>query len=175
MSSNPRCHATVRDVAELYEQDFHAWTQDQAATLRAWPERLRPDALDIGHLAEEIEDLGISQRNEVKSRIRQILVRLLKLRFHQDQRSRTHWQAEIDEFRASLETVFEDSPSLRARRIDLASAVWARAAELFVRQLVRDGYESDAILARLSTGGDPYFDLDSEVLNADWFPARPPG
>lgn len=165
----------VSDIADLYERDFHAWTQDQAATLRAWPERLRPNALDIGHLAEEIEDLGISQRNEVKSRIQQILVHLLKLRFHADQRNRTHWQSEIDEFRAALDGVFEDSPSLLARRSELAGPVWARAARLFIRQLSRDGHELGAVQAWLSAGDAPYFDLDTEVLNADWFPAPPTG
>ena len=57
----------MSDPASLYEQDFYAWTRDQAATLRAWPERLRPNALDIEHLAEEIENLGSSQRNAVQS------------------------------------------------------------------------------------------------------------
>ena len=39
--------------AELYGQDFYAWTQEQAALLREgkW------HALDCEHLIEEIEDL----------------------------------------------------------------------------------------------------------------------
>ena len=50
-------------AADLYERDFYAWTQDQAAMLRAWPETLRPNTLDIEHIAEELEDLGGSQRS----------------------------------------------------------------------------------------------------------------
>jgi Domain of unknown function DUF29 len=40
----------------LYDTDFSSWTQTQAEALRAkdWA------ALDVEHLAKEIEDLGIS-------------------------------------------------------------------------------------------------------------------
>jgi Domain of unknown function DUF29 len=40
----------------LYDEDFYAWTQQQAALLR----RLPPagNELDLEHIAEEIEDLG---------------------------------------------------------------------------------------------------------------------
>ena len=42
--------------AQLYDIDFYAWTQEQAAALR---EHFRGDnRLDVEHLAEEVEDLG---------------------------------------------------------------------------------------------------------------------
>jgi hypothetical protein len=41
---------------ELYDQDFYAWTQEQAALLR---EGALHD-LDVTNLAEEIESLGKS-------------------------------------------------------------------------------------------------------------------
>src|SRR5215510_7417093 len=51
--------------AELYEQDFYAWTQTTAALIRAgkWYD-LDPEAL-----AEEIESLGKSQHRELGSRL----------------------------------------------------------------------------------------------------------
>jgi hypothetical protein len=47
--------------AELYAQDFYAWTQTTAALLRAgtW------DALDRAALAEEIESVGKRERRIV--------------------------------------------------------------------------------------------------------------
>jgi Domain of unknown function DUF29 len=167
--------AGVSDAADLYERDFHAWTQDQAATLRAWPERLRPNALDIGHLAEEIEDLGIAQRNAVQSLCYQLLLHLLKLGHHPDQTPRSHWQSEVDEFRASLERAFEQSPSLKARRHELVGGEWDRAARRFALVLRRDGHQPESLSISLPATGRPYFDLDAEVLNADWFPAPPAG
>ena len=50
----------------LYETDFYAWTQAQAKELRRLA-RLRPNAaLDLAHIAEEIRDLGKSEK-EVSS------------------------------------------------------------------------------------------------------------
>jgi hypothetical protein len=40
----------------LYEEDFYAWTQQQAQALRRL--RVGDNDLDIEHIAEEIEDLG---------------------------------------------------------------------------------------------------------------------
>ena len=77
-------------VTELYDRDFYAWTQDQAAALRAWPEAMRPNVLDIAHLAEEIEDLGSAQRTAAGSLLRQILIHLPKLRLHPDEQARLH-------------------------------------------------------------------------------------
>lgn len=43
----------MSDASELYERDFYAWPWKQAALLRAWPEKLHPNALgpliDLGH------------------------------------------------------------------------------------------------------------------------------
>ena len=43
-------------MSDLYEQDFHAWTDQQARLLRAanWQEA------DVAHLIEEIESMGRS-------------------------------------------------------------------------------------------------------------------
>jgi hypothetical protein len=49
----------------LYDEDFYAWTQQQAALLR----RLPPpgNELDLEHIAEEIEDLGRSDLRAARS------------------------------------------------------------------------------------------------------------
>ena len=52
--------------ASLYERDFHAWTQAQAALLEAG----RLGSLDPEHLAEGIEDRGSEQRHAVSSQLR---------------------------------------------------------------------------------------------------------
>ncbi|MDO9710047.1 DUF29 domain-containing protein [Paracraurococcus lichenis] len=160
----------MSDAAELYERDFYAWTQDQAATLRAWPEKLRPNALDIAHLAEEIEDLGSSQRNSAKSFLFQILVHLLKMKFHPDQQPRGHWRDEVGNFRAQLDIILSDSPSLRSRRAELASGEWRRAARQVSRSLEDDGHATAAADLRLFTADQAYFDLDRQVLDPDWLP-----
>ena len=55
----------ARSAAELYEDDFFAWTQLQAKKLRRFA-RTRPNLpIDLAHLAEEIADLGIERRSKV--------------------------------------------------------------------------------------------------------------
>ncbi|MBX9700886.1 MAG: DUF29 domain-containing protein [Acetobacteraceae bacterium] len=162
----------MSEATELYERDFYAWTQDQAAALRAWPEGRRPNALDIAHIAEEIEDLGASQRTAAGSLIRQILVHLLKLRFHPDPQPRRHWRLEVTEFRAQLDDIFRASPSLRARRLEVAESAWARAARQVRRDMQDDGHAKAAGETQDFTAEAPYFDLDREVLDEDWFPSR---
>lgn len=160
-------------VSELYERDFYAWTQDQAALLRAWPEALRPNALDLENLAEEIDSLGRSQRSAIESLMMRIVEHLLKLRSHPDQASRRYWQKEIAGFRDQLDILFRDNPSLRARRAEIAASVWRRAAKRFGGDLEIDGHDPRAALNWLPDPAEPYFDLDREVLAEAWFPPPP--
>ncbi len=60
-----------------YDEAFSAWTQFQAAVLRAMP--TSDNRVDREQVADESEDLGNSERNAVRSEIRRILVHLLEL------------------------------------------------------------------------------------------------
>jgi hypothetical protein len=65
--------------ADLYEDDFFAWTQLQARELRRFA-RTRPNLpLDLGHIAEEIADLGTERRNAVRSWTARVIEHLLLL------------------------------------------------------------------------------------------------
>jgi hypothetical protein len=46
---------------QLYEEDFYAWTRDQAKALRRLADQSWNGPLDLLHLAEEVEDLGSEQ------------------------------------------------------------------------------------------------------------------
>jgi hypothetical protein len=113
-------------LAELYEEDFYAWTQEQARTLR---EQFRGDnRLDIEHLAEEIEDLGSSELQAVESFVEQILAHLLKLDYSAQTSPRTHWRAEILNFRMSATRKM--SPTIRRKmEADIAGS-YARARQI---------------------------------------------
>ena len=52
--------------AELYEEDFFAWTRDQASALRRMAKDRWNGPLDLEHLAEEIEDVGSDRRDAVR-------------------------------------------------------------------------------------------------------------
>ena len=120
---------TTTDDA-LYERDLHAWCQAQAALLR---DRARPganDGLDYVNLAEEIESLGRSEKNAVRSHMVILLLHLLKWRYQPSHRSDS-WEDSIFNARKEIAYAFEDSPSLRgliAEAVDRAFPMAVRKA-----------------------------------------------
>jgi len=71
----------VAEAAKLYDEDFYAWTRAQAEALRRLAGEHWNGPLDLEHLAEEVEDLGKSQRHAVESLIERIIEHLLKLEY----------------------------------------------------------------------------------------------
>ena len=67
----------------LYDQDSYAWTEQQVGLLRAG----RLQDADLVHIAEEIETLDASERRELESRLKVLLMHLLKRQHQQDARS----------------------------------------------------------------------------------------
>ncbi|HEV8033042.1 MAG TPA: DUF29 domain-containing protein [Stellaceae bacterium] len=83
-----------------YDEDFYAWTQEQAELLR----RVRPRAngLDVEHIAEEIEDLGKSELHACQSLCEHIIEHLLKLEYSGLDEPARHWRQETVEWRLQL-------------------------------------------------------------------------
>ncbi|WP_442753649.1 DUF29 domain-containing protein [Methylocystis sp. JAN1] len=50
--------------ARLYDDDFYAWANEQAALLRAG----KFSGADIEHIAEEIESMGKTEKRELAAR-----------------------------------------------------------------------------------------------------------
>jgi len=92
-----------------YEADFYAWANEQAALLRAG----RLGALDVANIAEELECMGKSQKNELISRLTVLLTHLLKWQF-QPRRRGASWEATIAVQRRDLKRHLKDNPSLKS-------------------------------------------------------------
>ncbi len=91
-----------------YDSDVAIWADEQAAHIRA----RRFDLLDLEHLADEIEDVGKSERRELASRMAVLLARWLKWRYQPERRG-TSWERTIREQRQQVVRQLEDTPSLR--------------------------------------------------------------
>ena len=91
----------------LYETDFYAWTQQQAALVRdgRWEE------VDRSNLVEEIESLG-KQRQELHNRLGFLLGHLLKGQFQPSARSRS-WLSTLRLQRLEISDLLDDNPSLK--------------------------------------------------------------
>lgn len=109
----------------LYDRDFYAWANEQAALLRAG----KLDVADIAHIAEEIESTGRGEMRELVSRLAFALMHLLKWQ-HQPGGRGNSWRLTIEEQRNQLVRHLRYNPSLRSR----------------VAEAIEDGYR-DAILA----------------------------
>ncbi len=95
-------------VKSLYDTDFVEWTAHTAEMLRSG----RIEEIDIEHLAEEIEDLGKSDRRGVSSQLRRMLLHMVKQRM-QPERDGSSWESSINSSRWEILFDLKASPSLR--------------------------------------------------------------
>ena len=100
------------------------WSQEQARLLRA----RRFAELDIEHLADEIEDVGKSEKRELASRMAVLLAHLLKWSRQPENRTNS-WRATIIVQRKRIALAIKETPSLKAvmRDRDWQEAVWLDA------------------------------------------------
>jgi Domain of unknown function DUF29 len=158
----------VAKAAELYDEDFYAWTREQADALRRLAAERWNGPLDLERLAEEVEDLGSSQRHAVESLIERVLEHLLKLEYspaadlrrgrlisvlHARNHARKRMTAAM---RQEVEPCLGDAYG-RARRVAML-ALWEHG---------------EANSAELLPKVSPYT-LD-QVLDEDWFPINQHG
>jgi hypothetical protein len=135
----------------LYDTDFYAWTQQQAALLTAGNGR----DLDFPHLAEEIEGLARSEYRALVRRLRRILAHLWKLQHgtpHDLERTGRGWRQTVHTQRGEVAELLHDNPSLgprlpealasafRLARRDLADALLPEACPWTVVQVLDDTF-----------------------------------
>jgi Domain of unknown function DUF29 len=90
-----------------YDSDVILWAEEQARLLRAG----RFAELDIEHIADEIEDVGKSEKRELASLMAVLLAHLVKWRFQPEKRTKS-WRSTIDTQRKRIEIALRATPSL---------------------------------------------------------------
>ena len=152
-------------AAQLYDEDFFRWTQEQSKLLREAAERRVNLPLDWENLAEEIESLGKSQRAELRNRLATVIEHLLKLEHSIASEPRNGWLETVERTRGEAKLLLEDNPSLRREVADLVDTMFRKFAGFALNDLIRRGEMDKArrseIIAR------PY--TEDQVLG-DWFP-----
>ncbi len=97
-------------MSDLYDRDFYAWAIEQATLLRNG----QLSAADIEHVAEEIESLARGEKRELASRLRILLLHMLKWQ-HQPERRGNAWRLSLENARDDIAEHLEDNPSLKAK------------------------------------------------------------
>ena len=113
------------ELTNLYETDYLAWIELTVSRLRSQDLSM----IDWENLIEEIEDMGKSARNSLKSNLRIILLHLLKWQYQPSHRSRS-WQTSIVEHRLRFEDAFAESPSLKRYFIEVFDDAYTGAIQL---------------------------------------------
>ncbi len=92
----------------LYDKDYCLWLEETVQLLREG----RVTELDVNNLIEEIEDMGISQKNALESNLIVLLMHLLKWKYQPEKQSGS-WRGSIREHRRRILKAFRNSPSLK--------------------------------------------------------------
>jgi hypothetical protein len=113
------------DVSRMYEVDYAGWIFDQVERLR----QRATDKLDLAYIAEELEDLGNSDRRALGSHLRVLVQHFLKWHLQPERRGDS-WRASIENARLEIRELLTESPSL-GRDLDKQFVVqFARARKL---------------------------------------------
>lgn len=160
----------MAELKSLYEEDTAAWSEDQAAALRAAARGGSNQALDWDNLAEEIESLGKSLRLGLRSQISRIIQHHVKLSHSPAIDPRKGWRRTIRQARMESRQILSDSPSLKREIPRLIDEETGHAVEL----AIRDMEEYDEV----DRAGLPLLRkvvFTEEQVLGDWFPEEPTG
>ena len=138
-----------------YQTDIVAWANEQAQFIRAG----LFDKLDLEHLAEEIEDVGKSEKRELASRMAVLLAHLLKWQYQPEMRSKS-WGKTIKEQRIRIDLAIDETPSLKTSLVD--------------EKWIKGTWLDSLAQARKETGLDSFPDncpwSMADVLTEAWLP-----
>ncbi len=146
-----------------YDQDFFTWTQEQAAFLR----RGQFEYLDLEYLAEEVEDMGKSERREFAARLAVIITHLLKLELQtvRTPANEKSWRRSIIEQRRAVQRHLLDNPGLKN--------------PIHIQHVLATAWVDGLSTALHETGLDPdLFPIDNpylleQLLNGEFWPPAP--
>ena len=109
-------------MTALYDTDLAAWAREQADLAR----RGSVNALDLAHIAEELEGMVRAEHRALASQMERLMAHLLKWQYQPGRRG-TSWRRSIRDSRTQIERLLADSPSLAGELPRLLEAEWPRA------------------------------------------------
>jgi Domain of unknown function DUF29 len=123
---------TTPTNTELYARDFYTWGLTTAALIRAQQWK----GIDLEALAEEIEGLARKDRRDVKSRLTELVLHLLKWHYQPIKRQEGHsWLDSVRNQRTELVLLLEDNHTLRTQLPSMVTEVYSAARRRAIEQM----------------------------------------
>ena len=123
--NSPLCNVKKQIKPMITQTDYALWLENTVNLLQ----QKKYDSVDWENLIEEIEQLGRSQRRELRNRLITMLEHCLKLyysHYHLDYRG---WSETIKRSQRELKELLEDSPSLKQYWDEIFLDCYAKALE----------------------------------------------
>ena len=144
-------------LTACYEEDYNLWTEQMVDLLRA----RRFEELDIDNLLDELESMSKRDKREILSRLKLILMHVLKWNYQPDQQSAS-WEKKIRKNREEIAQILQDSPSLKSYVETVLDQAYASARKNAASEtgLLIDEFPENCPFAI------------AEILNEDFLPAE---
>jgi hypothetical protein len=149
--------STTTAITSLYDRDFYLWLQTTINILKEG----KFAEVDLENLLEELESMGRSDKNALKSNLKVLLMHLLKYKYQPEKRTNS-WRYIILEHRQRLRDTFKTSPSLYRFFEDIFNESYQDARELAA--------DETGLSINLFPTESPF--TVEEVLNPDFLPSE---
>jgi hypothetical protein len=156
MDNAQTARGTNGEEPARYDGDIVAWATEQARLIREG----QFDKLDIAHVADEIEDVGKTEQQEIANRLALLVAHLLKWHCQPSHRNRS-WELTIHEQRRRSARRIKKTPSLRPlmRDEDWIGDIWSDALLMVMKETGLIDLPKVCL-----------WDLTDEVMVEDWLP-----
>jgi hypothetical protein len=144
-----------------YDEDYYAWTQEQARLLREAARERINTPIDWENIAEELDIMGGQIKDAIQSHLATVIEHLLKLEHSPDTYPRRKWRASVKKARHHLEQKVAAHPSLKHWPYEILGDAWFDG---YTDAIQDDSIDVDAVPEEC-----PYT-LD-QIRDPNWWPA----
>jgi hypothetical protein len=115
----------------LYDKDFYKWSNEQAMLLKKGDF----SKVDLKNVIEEIESLAKRDKRALGSQLTRLLQHMLKLEYTPEKKGNSKsWLSSVVGARIKINSILEDSPSLKNEIKKMIDSSYSSAMELAISE-----------------------------------------